>query len=39
MKIELLIIDPQNDFCDSNESLYVIGADKDMERLFRDYFI
>lgn len=34
MKIELLIIDPQNDFCDPNNgSLYVNGADKDMKRL------
>lgn len=33
MRVELLIIDPQNDFCDSKGSLYVPGADKDMERL------
>lgn len=33
MKVELLVIDPQNDFCDSKGSLYVNGADKDMERL------
>ena len=32
-RIELLIIDPQVDFCDPNGSLYVDGADKDMERL------
>ena len=29
----LLIIDPQYDFCDPAGSLYVKGADKDMERL------
>lgn len=29
----LLIIDPQNDFCDSNGSLYVSGAGGDMQRL------
>jgi nicotinamidase-related amidase len=33
MKIELLIIDPQNDFCDPKGSLFVPGADKDMQRL------
>ena len=37
-KIDLLIIDPQNSFCDPKKSdfsgeLYVKGADKDMERL------
>ena len=32
-KVDLLIIDPQNDFCDPNGSLFVGGADKDMERL------
>ncbi len=32
-RIELLIIDPQNDFCDPNGSLYVTGAENDMERL------
>lgn len=32
-KIELIIIDPQNDFCDPKGSLYVPGADKDMERI------
>jgi nicotinamidase-related amidase len=29
----LLIIDPQNDFCDPLGSLYVPGAEKDMERV------
>jgi len=33
MKIELLIIDPQYDFCDPNGSLFVAGADDDMTRL------
>lgn len=33
MKIELLIIDPQNDFCDPKGSLYVQGAENDMGRL------
>ena len=33
MDIRLLIIDPQNDFCDPNGSLFVPGADQDMERL------
>ena len=32
-KIHLLVIDPQNDFCDPNGSLYVTGADDDMDRL------
>jgi nicotinamidase-related amidase len=32
-KVHLLIIDPQNDFCDPNGSLYVKGADADMDRL------
>jgi len=32
-KTELLIIDPQFDFCDPSGSLYVDGANKDMERL------
>lgn len=32
-KIDLLIIDPQNDFCDPNGSLFVNGADKDSIRL------
>jgi nicotinamidase-related amidase len=31
--IELLVIDPQYDFCAMHGSLYVPGADKDMERL------
>jgi len=30
---QLLIIDPQNDFCDSKGALFVAGADKDMSRL------
>ncbi len=33
MKTELLIIDPQIDFCDPQGALFVDGADKDMERL------
>jgi nicotinamidase-related amidase len=33
LNIQLLIIDPQNDFCDPNGSLYVPGADEDMTRL------
>lgn len=33
MKIHLLVIDPQVDFCDPKGNLYVAGADKDMERL------
>lgn len=33
MKINLLVIDPQVDFCDPNGALYVKGAEKDMERL------
>jgi len=31
--IVLLVIDPQNDFCDPNGALYVNGAEHDMERL------
>ena len=31
-RIDLVIIDPQNDFCLPSGSLYVTGADKDMER-------
>lgn len=31
--IELLIIDPQNDFCSKNGALYVEGAEDDMKRL------
>jgi nicotinamidase/pyrazinamidase len=34
MNVHLLIIDPQNDFCDpSTGALYVAGADEDMNRL------
>lgn len=33
MNIHLLIIDPQNDFCDPSGSLFVKGADEDMKRL------
>jgi nicotinamidase/pyrazinamidase len=33
MNIHLLVIDPQNDFCDPNGSLYVPGAEADMDRL------
>lgn len=33
MKIHLLIIDPQNDFCDPKGSLFVPGAEDDMTRL------
>ena len=33
MKTGLLIIDPQNDFCDPKGSLYVAGAEMDMIRL------
>jgi nicotinamidase/pyrazinamidase len=32
-QIELLIIDPQNDFCDPKGALYVMGAENDMTRL------
>jgi nicotinamidase/pyrazinamidase len=32
-KIELLIVDPQNSFCDPKGELFVKGADKDMSRL------
>jgi nicotinamidase/pyrazinamidase len=31
--IHLVVIDPQNDFCDPKGSLYVTGADADMDRL------
>jgi nicotinamidase-related amidase len=31
-RIDLVIIDPQFDFCDPSGSLYVAGAEKDMER-------
>ncbi len=33
MKADLLIIDPQVDFCDPTGSLFVPGADEDMNRL------
>lgn len=33
MNVHLLVIDPQNDFCDPNGSLFVGGADEDMKRL------
>jgi nicotinamidase/pyrazinamidase len=33
MNAHLLIVDPQNDFCDPKGALYVDGAEKDMERL------
>jgi nicotinamidase-related amidase len=33
MKLHLLIIDPQNDFCNPAGSLFVPGADSDMDRL------
>jgi len=33
VRIELLIIDPQHDFCDPKGALYVNGADDDMKRL------
>lgn len=32
-QIELLIIDPQNDFCDKTGALFVSGATEDMKRL------
>jgi len=32
-RIELLVIDPQVDFCDPRGALYVPGAEKDMGRL------
>ena len=32
-KIQLLLIDPQEDFCNPKGSLYVPGADEDMKRL------
>jgi nicotinamidase-related amidase len=32
-KIHLLVIDPQNDFCDPKGALFVKGADADMKRL------
>ena len=33
MKIELLVIDPQNDFCEPSGTLFVPGAEDDMKRL------
>lgn len=33
MKVHLVAIDPQVDFCSPSGSLFVAGADKDMERL------
>ena len=33
MKVHLLVIDPQNDFCHPQGSLYVDGAKDDMDRL------
>jgi len=33
MRVDLLIIDMQKDFCDKNGALYVPGADKDVDRL------
>lgn len=33
MKVHLLVIDPQKDFCNPNGSLYVQGAEGDMDRL------
>lgn len=32
-RIEILLIDPQNDFCDPSGALYVKGAESDMHRL------
>lgn len=32
-RIHLVVIDPQNDFCDPNGALAVAGADRDMDRL------
>lgn len=33
LKIDLIAIDPQNDFCNPNGSLFVPGAQEDMKRL------
>lgn len=33
MKVHLIVIDPQIDFCDPKGNLFVTGADADMERL------
>ena len=35
MKTVLLVVDMQNDFCLPSGSLYVPGAEKDVERLSR----
>lgn len=35
IRIHLLVIDPQQDFCNPNGSLFVKGADEDMKRLAR----
>lgn len=32
-RVDLLVVDPQNDFCDPKGSLFVTGADGDMERV------
>lgn len=32
-QVELVVIDPQNDFCDSKGALFVAGANADMDRL------
>ena len=32
-RLEFLIVDPQNDFCDPNGALYVPGAEEDSKRL------
>ncbi len=34
-RIHLVVIDPQNDFCNKSGALFVPGADEDMERLAR----
>lgn len=33
MRVHLVVVDPQQDFCNPNGSLFVPGADKDMDRL------
>jgi len=33
INVQLLVIDPQNDFCNPSGSLFVPGADEDMKRL------
>lgn len=33
MNTQLVIVDPQHDFCDPSGALYVDGAERDMERL------